>query len=670
MKILNLMCLKLTIDTVEGKFGSNVPFKKGFNVLRAKNTKGKSSIINSILYSLGIEELLGGKNAKTMKPALKDKLNYQDKELNVLESKVQLEFSNKNGEIITVTRWIKSESIDERLIRVHDGPLLTTEEHYNYNDFYVHLKGSAVENAGFHSYLAKFLGLELPKVPAFDGGDNLLYLQSLFPLFFIEQIKGWNSFYAPISGNFGIRDLPKRAFEYLLKMDVMHNTKEREALKLLRRVLANEWSTLKGKYLDLARSINAIVESLPDSPTLLENLTLKIYGKDNKPISLHDRIFELEESIKRKENLKINKIADVSDKYEEKINEQEVIVQSLQNEINSLRQELNLEQKNQRYMVDNLKNLEIDLKRNKEAEKLNRLGSNVDENFSKKICPTCMQKVEDTLMPMDLKIQPLELKENIRFVEEQIKTLNFGVKQSHNVIENRTLKLKALNTNLEKERRDLRLLKSELSENPHLPTKRELNYLVDSKITLIKMQEALSNFEKLHIEYLSITKRWRKYLSRLENLPKEYFSNKDKEKLGFFETEFKVLLTKFNYSSVKVSDISISHDKYTPIVSGFDIKFDSSASDSIRLIWSYIISLYLCCLEYNSNHVNLLVFDEPGQQQMDINSQQELFVALSNVKGQSIVGSSLTMKEVLEISRGLDVNIINLGDEYIIKPLQ
>ncbi|MGR6008416.1 hypothetical protein ACT7CZ_06480 [Bacillus cereus] len=40
---------------------------------------------------------------------------------------------------------------------------------------------------------------------------------------------------------------------------------------------------------------------------------------------------------------------------------------ALQNEVNSFRQDLRLEINNQKIMVENLENLEIDLKRNKEA---------------------------------------------------------------------------------------------------------------------------------------------------------------------------------------------------------------------------------------------------------------------------------------------------------------
>ncbi|WP_203247779.1 synaptonemal complex protein 1 [Sporosarcina beigongshangi] len=669
MNRIKLNHLKITIDTPEGLFGTDIPFKDGFNILRAKNTKGKSSALNSILYTLGIEEMLGGRNAKTMKPVLKDKLLFKEKEVPVLESKVQLEVANHRGDTITLTRWIKSSSIDEKLIRVHFGALLSKRESVSFSDFYVHMKGSASENAGFHSFLSSFLEWELPQVPTFEGSDRILYLQTLFPLFFIEQNKGWNGFYSPISGSFGIRDLSKRALEFLLKMDVTKNAKERDELKIIKALLTNKWSTLKQDIEELAVTIHSEVPSLSENPTLLDILSLNVYDEKTNLIPIIDRIFQLESIIKEKENYNIVKISDVTSKYEKKVKEQELLVLQLQNEINSIRQDLYLEKNNQNSMDMNLKKLEVDLKRNQEAEKLYKLGSDIDSTFSHGICPTCNQHVEDSLMPPETNILPLDLSENIFFIKEQIKTLQFGVKQSQKVIQNKESKLAAISEHLDNARRELRLYKSELNENPKLPSKVELEKLVELKILLNKLYEVNSSFEKMVQRFEVIKGEWRSYLDRHKDLPKNYFSEQDQIKLTYFEKEFLGLLENFIFSSINMNEITISNDKYTPIVSGFDIKFDSSASDNIRLIWSYVIAIYETSQRFYGNHPGLMVFDEPGQQQMAVKSQKKLFEVLSKTKGQAIIGTSLEPEEIKEMTKNLNLNIIDLGEDYIIKPL-
>ncbi|PIC84946.1 hypothetical protein CSV72_16195 [Sporosarcina sp. P20a] len=669
MNRLKLNHLKITIDTAEGVFGTSIPFQDGFNILRAKNTSGKSSTLNSILYILGIEEMLGGRNAKTMKPALKDKLLFKGEEIPILESKVQLEISNHKGDIITLTRWIKSSSIDEKLIRIHFGALLSKVDKVNFQDFYVHMQGSASENSGFHTFLSRFIEWELPQVPTFEGRDRILYIQTLFPLFFVEQTKGWSGFYSPFSGSFGIRDLSKRAFEFLLKMDVTKNTKEREELKIMKALLTNRWSTLKQEVEELAVTIHAEIPSLPEKPTLLDEIFLNVYDENKKLISIVDYIFELERAVKAKENYSVVKISDVTSEYEKKVKEQDLLVLQLQNEINSIRQDLYLERNNQHSMNENLKKLELDLKRNQEAEKLSKLGSNVDPTFSLNVCPTCNQCIEDSLMPPETNIQPLDLSENITFIKEQIKTLIFGIMQSQKVVQNKQSKLAVISKHLENARRELRLYKSELNENPKLPTKLELNKLVELKIRLDKLYEASSTFEKIEQRFEVIKGEWRGYLERQADLPKDYFSAQDKEKLTDFEQGFLSLLETFNFSSINTKDIMISYDKYTPVVSGFDIKFGSSASDNIRLIWSYIIAIYKTSQQYHGNHPGLIIFDEPGQQQMDEKSQRQLFEVLSKANIQTIIGTSLKPEEIKEMTKNLDLNIIDLGEDYIIKPL-
>lgn len=43
------------------------------------------------------------------------------------------------------------------------------------------------------------------------------------------------------------------------------------------------------------------------------------------------------------------------------------------------------------------------------------------------------------------------------------------------------------------------------------------------------------------------------------------------------------------------------------------MKFDSSASDNIRAIWSYTLALLKTSNEKNGNHPQIVIFDEPGQ---------------------------------------------------------
>ena len=74
-----------------------------------------------------------------------------------------------------------------------------------------------------------------------------------------------------------------------------------------------------------------------------------------------------------------------------------------------------------------------------------------------------------------------------------------------------------------------------------------------------------------------------------------------------------------------------------------DIKSDSSASDFVRLIWSYLLAMYEASVHsaINGNHPCFLMLDEPGQHSMAESSQHALLAHLASHAGlQSIVAAS------------------------------
>lgn len=224
--MLNIETLFIEAKTNEGLFGAKCEFDKGLNIIRGDNTTGKSTCIQAILYCLGMEELLGAKNQKTMQSALKTELKYKDKLYSILESMVLLEVSN-GSETITIRRTIKSEHRDPRLVEIIFGAVLSSPDAtYRTQIAYLHDPGAASdETFGFYAFLEKFLKLNLPNVERFEGGETKLYLQTLFPAFFIEQKSGWADFLAT-EPRYGIRNVKSKVIEFLLNLDVIENSRK------------------------------------------------------------------------------------------------------------------------------------------------------------------------------------------------------------------------------------------------------------------------------------------------------------------------------------------------------------------------------------------------------------------------------------------------------------
>ncbi|CAH2714185.1 hypothetical protein BACCIP111895_01339 [Neobacillus rhizosphaerae] len=667
MAQIKINALKLNVVTDHGLFETFSTFTNGLNIVRAKNSTGKSSFTNSILYALGVEELLGGTNGKTMKPVLREELTYQGNSYKVLESNVEIQISNNNGNTISIRRWITSSTREEKLIEVEYGPSLTEDKKFKKQDFYVHLPGSAQNDAGFHSFLAEFVGWDLPLVPSFEDKERLLYIQTLFPLFFIEQIKGWSSFYAQPTSNYGIRELPTRAIEYILGLDILNNSKQKEELRIEKALISQEWSSLINAIREKANIIGATIEGLSDKPELLSNHEIYVYDKNQKLISLKERISNILYEFNERSTV-VRSIKDVEKEHEARINNIENKVLALQSEANSVRQDINASIINQNTLDANRSQLQQDLKSNQDVKRLLDLGSDKSLYVAQGICPTCNQKIHETLLPQDIEFQPMTLEENIKYIKDQLATLKFALSQSANVVAEKNKRLRAVTEALEEERRRLRSLKLELREDPRMLSNLDIEETLNLKWKIKELQEAENSFEEFGKKLDLLKKQWEQYLKSTKKIPEEFFSQLDKTKLETFEKRFRYYLEQFGYSSTPLNDISISLDKFTPVVRGFDIKFDSSASDFIRLRWAFALSLNYSTNHYGGNHPRLVIMDEPGQQQMNINSTGKLFYSLSELKSQSIIASSLTLEEIKSITQKIEVNIIDLGDEYIIKP--
>ncbi|GAG75715.1 unnamed protein product, partial [marine sediment metagenome] len=254
--MLRIVQLRIDITTTDGRFGATIPFHSGLNIIRGDNTTGKSTALECVLYCLGIEELLGGRNEKTMQSVLKDEVEGQNRKFTVIESTVSLEISNGN-EAVVVKRAVKSTSRDPRLIEVLKGPAISSPSNEYSSDFmFLHDPGAATDiEYGFHNFLETFMGVTLPLVEQFSGGERKLYLQCVFPAFYIEQKGGWSDFMATIP-NFGIRGVKSRTAEFILGLDVIENIRKKQDLSQKKAELLGEWRSTYLSMVSIAKRNN------------------------------------------------------------------------------------------------------------------------------------------------------------------------------------------------------------------------------------------------------------------------------------------------------------------------------------------------------------------------------------------------------------------------------
>lgn len=150
---------------------------------------------------------------------------------------------------------------------------------------------------------ASFIGWQLPPVRQFDGSETKLYLEAIFPLLYVEQKAGWSSIPAAFPNYFQIRDVGRRAVEFLLALETHALELKKQQLELDLASNTAAWVTKRNDLLGIASVVNARVEGLPSAPTLSEDEIDRAYllafdGAGWKPLeeiasSLRARIAEL-----------------------------------------------------------------------------------------------------------------------------------------------------------------------------------------------------------------------------------------------------------------------------------------------------------------------------------------------------------------------------------------
>ncbi len=145
-------------------------------------------------------------------------------------------------------------------------------------------------------------------------------------------------------------------------------------------------------------------------------------------------------------------------------------------------------------------------------------------------------------------------------------------------------------------------------------------------------------------------------LKERAEIPAEKLSQRDRDKLARLTALVQSQARDFGFSTFSPFELSISEDSYRPEKEGFEIGFETSASDAIRLKWAYQLSLLELANEKRTNHPGMLLFDEPRQQSSSRPSFQNLLsrAAGARKRDQQVIFST---SEDLETLKGITANI-------------
>lgn len=619
-----LRAVQLQASTSGGDVGTVVRLEPGLNVLRADNSSGKSTVLQAIIYALGLEGMLSARRDIPLPHSMTDHVDVGDAKYAVERSWVRLELQNASGHVITIERHVKSRSIDRGLVQVWHGPMISGLGDYTKSDYFVRRAGAAVREAGFHHYLAEFAGWRLPSVTHMDGSERPLYLESLFPYFYVEQKHGWSGVQARLPTYLGIRDVGKRSAEYVLGLEYFQRVLERQRLTAAASEIQSAWDQAVDELRGAVQAAGLVLTPGPARPTI------ELADVDYRP-RLHtgEEWLELDAALAARQaevrRLQARPIATVGERSVEL--EQQLAAASARFDLENAAYQSLLEEQRvvlaRRDQVElRIDSLEEDLQKHKDSITLSNMGADQSiQLIAQHVCPTCHQHLSDG---SDIAAHVMTAAESVDFISEQLNTFRGMSADLDRVVSAVAARLIAMRARLSDERSAIRSLKDALMASNATPSIADVSALALAQNRLEALILQRENILRARDLLSSLAAQWRANRELLGRLSTEGLSPRDSRVLDAVEASLRAQLRRYGFSSLSPDEVEINRETYRPANEGFDLGFDISASDMIRVIWAYLMSLLEVSRSFDGNHAGFLIFDEPRQQETAKESYEAL----------------------------------------------
>jgi hypothetical protein len=311
--------------------------------------------------------------------------------------------------------------------------------------------------------------------------------------------------------------------------------------------------------------------------------------------------------------------------------------------------------------------VEEELRRYGQLVALQSLGSVVaPHSIEDGDCPTCHQSLEHVESIEGNALPVEETREALRQDRQTVRALI-------NEAEERLALLEARRNAWTEEIRALRLkvraLRSDLTAATGTPSTTKIQEAIEQEQELARLATFEARFLEDADDWSVTARRWSDALSSLRELGNLGWSTSDTAKIRAWTASLQALLADFDFNSSKPAEVEID-EGMKPVVDGYDIGFQGSASDGIRLRWAYLLSLLETCVSFAGNHPGLLLMDEPGQQGIETESLASMYrhvASTTSAVGQVFLTTSVPVEMIDEWMGDTPRTIIDLGAEQLLK---
>lgn len=294
--------------------------------------------------------------------------------------------------------------------------------------------------------------------------------------------------------------------------------------------------------------------------------------------------------------------------------------------------------------------------KNQDVQKLQRY-SGIVATLTPDRCPTCEQALVDTLLSQEALSAVMPIADNIEYIRSQKKMFEDILMREEAEDAARGNQLSAINKELADHYSQIRLLRSELVAPGSNPSAAAIEERIRTEAKVRDLEGLQAVFDDAIDRLEGLQEAYRLLLEERRQIPDDKLSSSDKDKLKLLTELLQRQAAEFDFSTFSPAELSISEDSYRPEKEGFEIGFETSASDAIRLKWAYQLSLLELADEKQTNHPKLLIFDEPRQQSSSKVSFESLLRRASDSKRrkqQVIFSTSEDLETLRRITKTLD----------------
>ncbi len=304
----------------------------------------------------------------------------------------------------------------------------------------------------------------------------------------------------------------------------------------------------------------------------------------------------------------------------------------------ALHRELEIEADQVRSLDSRIAALNDDVRRSQDAVVLRKMGAPVSA-VTPPDCPTCHQELPSTILDPAAAIVPMPIERNIQLLKEQIDLFQAMRTDLESAIAAKRQRLVAFDQRAHALQQTIRAQRETLVSASETPSIEDIERRVHLRDRIEMLTSVVSRLVTLNNTLAEMAPAWAQLRQDQARLRDQGTTGSDQVKLSALQASFLDQLTAYGFTSLPISQLTISEDTYLPVYEGFDLGFDLSASDMVRTIWAHRMGMLEVARRFEGNHAQLLVLDEPRQQSTDPLSFSALFgrAAQAAQSGQQVI---------------------------------